>query len=71
MYEILEKVGKGAYGEVYKAINKQSNSVCALKKIYGAFRNVTDAQRTFRELNYLMGIRHPNIIRLLNCHFSD
>lgn len=33
------------------------SQVVALKKIYDAFRNVTDAQRTFREIMYLQ-VRH-------------
>lgn len=47
-YEIVSKLGKGAYGQVWKAINKKSKSICALKKIFDAFRNTTDCQRTYR-----------------------
>lgn len=42
-----------AYGIVWKAIEKRSRSVIALKKCFDAFRNATDAQRTFREIMYL------------------
>ena len=44
----------------------------ALKKIFDAFRNVTDAQRTFREIIYLQGFAaHPNIISLLDVVKAD
>ena len=32
-YERIEKVGEGTYGVVYKARNKESNEMVALKKI--------------------------------------
>uniref|UniRef100_A0A8D0H520 mitogen-activated protein kinase n=1 Tax=Sphenodon punctatus TaxID=8508 RepID=A0A8D0H520_SPHPU len=39
----------------------------AVKKIFDAFRNRTDAQRTFREIMFLQEFgEHPNIIKLLN-----
>ncbi len=42
-YEILEKLGKGAYGIVWKAIEKHTKNKVALKKVYEAFHNSTDA----------------------------
>ena len=50
-FEILQKLGKGAYGVVWKAIDKQTKSVVALKKVFDAFQNATDAQRTYREVD--------------------
>lgn len=43
-YEILQKLGKGAYGIVWKAKDKKKNKLVALKKVYDAFQNSTDAQ---------------------------
>ena len=45
-YEIQKRLGKGAYGIVWKATDKRSKEVVALKKIFDAFRNQTDAQVT-------------------------
>jgi mitogen-activated protein kinase 15 len=45
---MLKKVGKGAYGQVWKCINKKTHTVIALKRIFDAFRNSTDCQRTYR-----------------------
>ena len=42
-YEILQKLGKGAYGIVWKAIDKRTKEVVALKKNFDAFQNATDA----------------------------
>jgi mitogen-activated protein kinase 15 len=42
-YEIIKKIGRGAYGIVWKARDKRSNEIIALKKIFDAFQNSTDA----------------------------
>ena len=60
-------IGKGAYGIVWKAIDKKTKDIVALKKNFDAFQNATDAQRTFREVIFLQEMTgHENIIRLQN-----
>jgi mitogen-activated protein kinase 15 len=67
-YELQQKVGKGAYGVVWKAIDKTTKQPVALKKIFGAFRNSTDAQRTFREISFLKQMSgNPHIVELTGC----
>ena len=52
-------------GIVWKAQDKKSKETVALKKIFDAFQNATDAQRTYREVHFLLKMRgHPNIITL-------
>jgi len=64
-FELCQKLGKGAYGIVWKAIEKRHRGVVALKKCFDAFRNATDAQRTFREIMYLQELSgHENLIRM-------
>ncbi|XP_029448193.1 mitogen-activated protein kinase 15 isoform X2 [Rhinatrema bivittatum] len=66
-YEIKKRLGKGAYGIVWKAIDRRTGEIVAVKKIFDAFRNRTDAQRTFREIMFLQEFgEHQNIIKLLN-----
>ncbi|NXK69603.1 MK15 kinase, partial [Sylvietta virens] len=56
-----------AYGIVWKAIDRKTGETVAVKKIFDAFRNRTDAQRTFREIMFLQEFgEHPNIIKLLD-----
>ena len=64
-FELCQKIGRGAYGIVWKAVDKKTTKVIALKKCFEAFRNSTDAQRTFREVMYLQALSgHDNIVRL-------
>lgn len=68
-FEIKKRLGKGAYGIVWKATDKKTKEVVAIKKIFDAFRNQTDAQRTFREIIFLQSFRnHPNIVKLHSIH---
>ena len=71
-YELHKRLGKGAYGIVLKATDRRTKETVALKKIFDAFRNQTDAQRTFREIMFLQEFgRHPNIVKLLNIIRAD
>ena len=64
-YDIMQKLGKGAYGVVWKAVEIRSGDIVAIKKNFDAFENATDAQRCFREIVYLQELAgHSNIIKL-------
>ncbi|XP_031842280.2 mitogen-activated protein kinase 15 isoform X1 [Nomia melanderi] len=71
-YDIIRRLGKGAYGIVWKAIDRKTKETVAVKKIFDAFQNQTDAQRTFREIMFLLSFaNHENIIRLIGLHKAD
>lgn len=61
----LQSAHPQAYGIVWKATEKRSRGTVALKKCFDAFRNATDAQRTFREIMYLQAS-----FALVNCTAS-
>ena len=50
-YNLAQKLGKGAYGIVWKGTDLKTKEVVAVKKVFDAFQNSTDAQRTFREVS--------------------
>jgi mitogen-activated protein kinase 15 len=61
-----------AYGIVWKALEKKTKRIVALKKIFDAFQNATDAQRTYREIMFLRELAgHDNIVQLLDVMKAD
>ena len=61
----MNKLGSGAYGHVWKVKDKKTQEVFALKKVFSAFQNEVDAQRTYREIVYLNKLsQHENVVKL-------
>ena len=66
-FRITRQVGRGAYGAVFEANPVRSPSErCAIKKCFGCFQNITDAQRIYREVWALMSLSHPNMVELFD-----
>ena len=42
-FDLIQKMGRGDYGTVWKAIDKRDRSRVAIKKINNAFHNMIDA----------------------------
>ncbi|KAG0334665.1 hypothetical protein BG000_008135 [Podila horticola] len=65
LYEQGPKVGEGNFASVYKAKNKKTKSVCAVKivKKNGGF-NERAAKCLEREIGILMAVSHPNLIKI-------
>ena len=63
-FSILNKVGQGGYGKVFKAIHLSSDKTVALK-----FLNPEDtkgfSQSTIREIQTLQRLSHPHIVQYL------
>lgn len=70
LYTDIEEVGHGRFSEVYKAKEKSSGNLVALKHIRVADNGClsTSAQQ---EISALRAIQHPNVIKLLGFHQKD
>ena len=48
-------------------MDRHTGEIVAVKKIFDAFCNATDAQRTYREVAFLQAFSdHENVVQLLN-----
>ncbi|KAI3443763.1 hypothetical protein Pfo_000428 [Paulownia fortunei] len=64
-YEILERVGSGAYSDVYKARRRSDSLTVALKEVH-------DYQSAFREIEALQTLQNcPNILVLHEYFWSE
>jgi len=67
-YKITKKLGKGAYGTVFNAIDKKTKKRLAIKRVEDVFGTTTDAKRALREISIMRLCRHPNVVLLKNVY---
>ena len=63
-YNILSKLGEGTFGEVYKAVSRQTSRTVALKKILMHHEKEGFPITALREIKLLKLLSHPNILKL-------
>jgi len=65
-FEKLDKIGEGTYGTVYKAKDKETGDILALKKIRLDAEDEGIPSTAIREIALLKQLQHPNIVRLFD-----
>ncbi|EJW78505.1 CMGC/CDK/CDC2 protein kinase, partial [Wuchereria bancrofti] len=63
-YGQLEKIGEGAYGIVYKAIDLQSQETVAIKMVRLEYEEEGIPVSSLREITLLRELKHPNVVYL-------
>ena len=66
-FEILEVVGRGAFGEVYKVRDPRFSVPMALKVSLDPITEVSVAQRALREVTVLKTLTNPHVVRVFDC----
>lgn len=64
IFEKTEQVGEGTYGQVYKAKNKETGEVVALKRVRMDNEKEGFPITAIREIKILKVLNHKNIVRL-------
>ncbi|CAJ0943255.1 unnamed protein product, partial [Mesorhabditis belari] len=70
-YDKLEKVGEGTYGTVFKARNKDTSEVVALKLVRLDDDDEGVPSSALREICILRELKHPNVVRLYDVVHSE
>uniref|UniRef100_A0A8B9GBC9 non-specific serine/threonine protein kinase n=1 Tax=Amazona collaria TaxID=241587 RepID=A0A8B9GBC9_9PSIT len=70
-YHVLEVIGEGSFGRVYKGRRKRSAQVVALKFIPKVGRSEKELKDLQQEIEIMRGLYHPNIIQMLDSFETD
>ncbi|NWX37199.1 STK36 kinase, partial [Notiomystis cincta] len=65
-YHVLEMIGEGSFGRVYKGRRRHSAQVVALKFIPKVGRSEKELKNLQREIEIVRDLHHPNIIQMLD-----
>ena len=70
-FEILEKLGDGAYSIVYKVKRKADSKIYALKKVKLQNLNEKEKENALNEIRILASIKSPFVISYKEAFIED
>ncbi|TYJ57029.1 hypothetical protein B9479_002308 [Cryptococcus floricola] len=70
-YRLVEKMGDGAFSNVYKAVDRKSGIKVAVKVVRKYELNQSQRANILKEVQIMRGIDHPGVVRLLKFFESD
>src|SRR5687768_193840 len=66
-YRLLERIGSGGMAEVWRALDVETGSEVALKRLHATTRPDEAAQERFaREIDAIRAVDHPLAVRVLD-----
>lgn len=70
-YELVKPIGKGKFAVVYRAKNKLTNDIVALKRINVDLIDNKTRDKCLKEVKLLQSLDHPNVIRYLDSFITE
>ncbi|KAE8537739.1 hypothetical protein D1P53_005795 [Cryptococcus gattii VGV] len=70
-FKLIEKMGDGAFSNVYKAVDRKSGQKVAVKVVRKYELNQSQRANILKEVQIMRGIDHPSIVKLLKFFESD
>lgn len=65
-YHVIEPIGEGSFGKVYKGRRKFTGQIVAMKFILKHGKSERDCRNLRQEIEILRHLRHENIIQMLD-----
>ncbi|OWF53186.1 serine/threonine-protein kinase 10-like isoform X2 [Mizuhopecten yessoensis] len=69
LWEVIGELGDGAFGKVYKAVNKETGKLAALKQV--EIKSEEDLEDFTVEIDILSDCRHHNVVSLYEAFYWD
>ncbi|KAJ7449655.1 kinase-like domain-containing protein [Mycena latifolia] len=69
-YDKGDLLGQGAYGSVYKATDRRTGTIVAIKALKYSVEHRDGAAPILVEINALERIQHPHVIKIFSAHHS-
>ncbi|CAD8085161.1 unnamed protein product [Paramecium sonneborni] len=70
-FEVIQGLGQGAFGKVFKVRHKKTKMIFALKQIAKKqIKQQKMTQQIINEVKIMYGLEHPNIVKLYN-HYEE
>ena len=63
---VYSHIGGGAYGVVWRAIDRTTGLQVAIKKCFDIFTSKEDTEKLYREITLLRRLNHKNIVQLID-----
>ena len=70
-FELLNKIGEGAYSQVFKVLRRSDREVYALKKVYMTKLKPKEKNNALNEIRILASVNHPNVISYKEAFFDN
>lgn len=61
-FQIMSKLGDGAYSSVYKVKRLEDSQIYALKKVKIGMMSNKDKENAINEVRILSSVKHPNVV---------
>ena len=69
-YQIIDKIGEGGMGAVYRAVDQTLGRTVAIKTILADRGSEAAQQRFIREARYVSALNHPNIVTIYEAQMA-
>ena len=70
-YQLMEGIGKGGYGLVYRGLNVTTGITVAVKRVGLTGINPAELEGIMQEIKLLEALEHPNIVKYLDSVHTD